>query len=54
MFLSGFATCFLHISCRQVLLALPSGNPWTNEDIDQLLAQADASGDGELQVQARH
>lgn len=35
----------------EVLLALPSGNPWTNEDIDQLLAQADASGDGELQVQ---
>lgn len=25
---------------------------WTDESIDHLLAQADASGDGELQVEA--
>lgn len=36
----------------QVLQAMPNGGEsWTAEDVDQLLAQADSSGDGQLQIQ---
>eukprot|EP00438_Fugacium_kawagutii_P021732 Skav236226 [mRNA] locus=scaffold132:191361:289207:+ [translate_table: standard] len=35
-----------------VLQAMPNGGEsWTAEDVDQLLAQADSSGDGQLQIQ---
>ena len=37
--------------CHQVLQALKETDPWDDEDIDEILAAADASGDGELQIE---
>lgn len=35
----------------EVLQALKETDPWDDEDIDEILATADASGDGELQIE---
>ena len=37
--------------CHEVLQALKDTDPWEDEEIDEMLAAADASGDGELQVE---
>lgn len=34
-----------------MLQALKDADPWEDEEIDEMLAAADASGDGELQVE---
>lgn len=34
-----------------MLQALKETDPWDDEDIDEILATADASGDGELQIE---
>lgn len=35
----------------EVLQSLKESDPWEDEDIDEILAAADSSGDGELQIQ---